>query len=57
MGAFRPCLEQIIDRYLPSPLGRGCPARAYSPALAGRVRGQLIGAANVSDDQVTEVHK
>ena len=26
----------------PSPLGRGCPATAFSPAVAGQVRGQLL---------------
>jgi len=28
-------------RELPSPLGRGCPTTALSPAVAGRVRGQF----------------
>ena len=30
----------------PSPLGRGCPAPALSPAGAGRARGHLLSFAN-----------
>jgi len=35
----------LVDK-LPSPLGRGCPATAFSSAVAGRVRGCFLATGN-----------
>ena len=35
----------LVDN-LPSPLGRGCPAKAFSSAVAGRVRGCFLATGN-----------
>ena len=44
VGAGREVSLILAVNEQPSPLGRGCPAPALSPAGAGRVRGQLRGA-------------
>ena len=46
MIKFRVNLAPINVERQPSPVGRGCPATALSPAAAGRVRGHFVATGN-----------